>query len=447
MSTAVDVPDRGLSDMAVKTVVRRLLPFLLLMYIVAFLDRANLGFAKTAFQADTGVSNAAYALGAGIFFIGYALVEVPSNIVMHKVGARLWMARIMVTWGLISAAMMFAHSETVFYVLRFLLGVAEAGFFPGVILYLTYWVPQRHRGKATGIFYFGAPLAFIFGSPLSGALLDRDGALGLQGWQLMFLVEGLIAFVVGIVAFFFLTNKPQDATWLPRDQREALMADLAAEDAAKSTHGPNGVWSALKNRRVLFLALIYFLIQCAVYGVTFYMPTQIATLAGEKVGLRVGLITAIPWTFAIIASFVIGRLVDRIGHARAIAAATLAVGGIGIGASALSGSPFVAVAALCFGAAGFIAVQPVFWTLPTGFLVGSAAAAGIGLVNSLGSLGGFVAPNIKNWADEQFGNTSAGLYLLAVLTLVGAGLILMVRRQATAPRVDMGTHAGEGVGR
>ena len=219
----------------VSKVIRRLLPFLLLMYVLAFLDRANVGFAKKAFQLDTGISDAAFAFGAGIFFIGYALLEVPSNLIMHRVGARMWMCRIMVTWGLISATMAFASNEQLFYTLRFLLGAAEAGFFPGVILYLTYWFPAKDRGRAMGLFYFGAPLAFIFGSPLSGLLLEMDGMAGYKGWQWMFLVEGILASIVGVWAYFYLNNRPADAAWLSREEKVTLQAVIDSEGRPPST--------------------------------------------------------------------------------------------------------------------------------------------------------------------------------------------------------------------
>lgn len=431
-------------DHVVRKVVRRLVPFLLLMYVLSFLDRANIGFAKTAYQADTGISDAVYALGAGVFFIGYALFEVPSNILMHRIGARVWMCRIMVTWGLIAAAMMFAHSATSFYALRFLLGVAEAGFFPGVILYLTYWVPGAHRGKVMGLFYFGAPLAFIFGGPLSGGLLELHGAAGLQGWQWLFVIEGLLASAVGVWSFFYLENRPETSKRLSAVEREVLVTAMNAEDESKAAHSPTGLLHSLKDKRVLYCALIYFIIQMSVYGVTFYLPTQIAALVGKKVGLEVGLLTAIPWTCALIASVSIGRLSDRTGNRRVVAAVTLAVGGLGIAASAAFNQPAMALIALCFGAAGFIAVQPVFWTMPAGYLTGAAAAGGIALINSLGSLGGFVAPNVKTWADESFGSSNAGLWLLAATTLFGALLIMGVtavgvRGRETAPATGVTT--------
>ncbi|MDR6953715.1 MFS family permease [Ancylobacter sp. 3268] len=407
----------------ISKVTKRLLPFLLLMYILAFLDRANVGFAKAAFQADTGISNAAFAFGASIFFLGYALFEVPSNLIMHRVGAKIWMARIMVTWGLISAAMMFAHNETTFYILRVLLGIAEAGFFPGVILYLTYWFPSFARGRAMGLFYFGAPLAFIFGSPLSGLLLEFNGFGGLHGWQWMFMVEGLLASVVGVWAYFYLDNKPADAKWLTAQEKTVLQDALNAEDNVKQSHGPRGTLAALKNGRVLYFSLIYFIIQMSVYGVVFYLPTQVAGLLGTNVGLTVGIVTAIPWVCAMLATYYLPRLSDQTGERRLFAGGILVVCAAGIAASVASGSPLLSMIALCFAAAGFISVQPIFWTLPTGYLGGVAAAGGIALINSLGSLGGFVAPNVKNWAEATFASTSAGLYLLAGTTLVGAILV------------------------
>lgn len=417
-----------LLDSTVAKVTRRLLPFLLLMYVLSFLDRANIGFAKKAFQLDTGLSDAAYAFGAGVFFLSYAVFEIPSNLIMHRVGARIWMCRIMVTWGLISAAMMFAHSETTFYVLRFLLGAAEAGFFPGVILYLTYWIPAYARAKVMGLFYFGAPIAFIFGGPLSGLLLELEGVGGFAGWQWMFMVEGLLASMVGVWAYWYLDNRPKDAAWLTAEEKGVLATALDAEEEVKHAHGPRGLMAALGNPRLLYLCAIYFLIQMSVYGVVFYLPTQVAGLLGTNVGFTVGMVTAIPWLCAVAAAYLIPRISDRTGERRITAAVTLAVAGLGIAASTSVGSPFLALVALCFAAAGFIAVQPLFWTFPTSYLAGAAAAGGIALVNSLGALGGFVAPNVKTWAEAAFASASAGLYLLAVTTFVGSLLILGLRR-------------------
>ncbi|MBN3757381.1 MFS transporter [Paraburkholderia sp. Tr-20389] len=419
-------------DATVSQVMRRLLPFLLLMYVLAFLDRANIGFAQKALQHDTGISNAAFAFGAGVFFVGYALFEVPSNLLLHRVGARLWMCRIMVTWGLVSAAMSLAHTATSFYALRFLLGVAEAGFFPGVIYYLTRWFPQSARARAVGVFYFGAPLAFMFGSPLSGLLLDLHGAFDLAGWQWLFLIEGGLASVVGVWAFFYLDDRPEDARWLTPDARKTLSAALDDDARAAAAHGPHNLLAALVDRRVLQLSAIYLLIQMSVYGVIFYLPQQVAALMGVSVGLRVGLVAAVPWICALALTWYVPRRADAAGTHRRWAVLLLVLAGCGIGVSGVAHSPLAALLALCCAASGFIAAQPLFWTFPTRYLTGAAAAGGIALINSLGSLGGFIAPTLRTSAEHAFQSGSAGLLLLGAASLLAALLIgTLMRRDAS----------------
>jgi len=330
---------------------------------------------------------------------------------------------------------MYAHSEVTFYILRFLLGVAEAGFFPGVILYLTYWYPSFARAKATGLFYFGAPLAFILGSPLSGLLLEMNGVAGLTGWQWMFLVEGLLASIIGVWAYWYLDNKPSDAKWLTDTEKRELTTAIAAEEHYKSDHSPGSVLKALGNPKVLYLSLIYLIIQMSVYGLVFYLPTQVANLLGRNVGFTVGLVTAIPWVCALVAAYLIPRFSDATGERPVTAALTLAAAGAGLAGSVATTSPANALIALCFAAAGFIAVQPIFWTFPTSYLAGAAAAGGIALVNSMGAVGGFIAPNIKTWAEQAFASNAAGLYLLAGTTILGALLILGVRFLGLSGRV------------
>ncbi|SAK88539.1 MFS transporter [Caballeronia ptereochthonis] len=418
-------------------VMRRLLPFLLLMYVLAFLDRANIGFAQKALQQDTGLTNAAFAFGAGVFFVGYALFEVPSNLLLHRVGAKLWLCRIMVTWGLVSAGMAFAHTAAAFHVLRFLLGVAEAGFFPGIVYYLTRWFPQSSRARALGVFYFGAPLAFIFGAPLSGLLLDLHGALGFKGWQWLFLIEGLLASIVGAWAFWYLDDDPAKARWLTNEQRALLVGRLADDARAAASHGPRRVLAALVDPRVLVLCCVYFLIQAAVYGVVFYLPQQVSALLGAKVGFRVGLVTALPWIAAVIVTWIVPRHADRTGRHRLCAVALLAMSGVAIAVSGLAGTPVVSLIALCCAASGFIAAQPLFWTFPTRYLTGAAAAAGIALINSLGGLGGFFAPLARTAAEAAFHSTSAGLMVLAGASVLAALIIiLMVRTHESSPIAD-----------
>lgn len=418
---------------AVRKARGRLVPFLILMYTMAFLDRSNVGFAKQAFQADTGIGDAAFAFGAGLFFVGYAILEVPSNLILHRVGARRWLCRIMVTWGIVAAAMMFAHGEVSFYVLRVLLGMAEAGFFPGVILFVTYWFPRAERGRILGMFYFGYPLSLMFGSPVSGLLLALDGALGLHGWQWMYLVEGLCASAVGVFAFFVLTDRPEQAAWLGADERAAVAREIAQEETGKVGHGPASLKAAFTDPRMLHFVLIYFLIQVGSYGVAFYLPTQVSALLGVKVGPLVGFVSAIPWAVALLAMAVWPHWAVTSGRERGFGALSVLAIAVGL-VIAVSAPPLWAVAALCITTAGIASAQPIFWTFPTNYLGGVAAAGGIAAINSVGNLGGFLAPNLRVWAESTFGAPSASLYALAVSAVIGSALILLLPRSASVAR-------------
>ncbi len=426
------LPDSA-EERAVSRATRRLVPFLLLMYVVSFLDRANIGFAKQALQASAGISAGVYALGAGLFFLSYALFEVPSNLILHRVGARVWMARIMVTWGVVSMSTLLVRGSASFYLLRLLLGAAEAGFFPGVILYLTYWFPNRVRGRVLGLFYFGAPLAFIGGAPLSGLLLEMPPWAGLQSWQWMFLIEGLLAVVVGFAAWWYLDDRPSLARWLPGDEKRALVEALAREENERSSHSPAGLLELLGDRRVLHFSLVYALIQVSVYGVVFYLPSEVSALLHRPAGLEVGLVSAIPWLCALAAAWLLPRAADRTQRHRRWAALILLVAGCASLAFPAAG-PVAGLIALSIAASGFIAVQPLFWTFPTSYLAGRAAAGGLALINALGSVGGFLAPNLKFWADVRFGSPRAGLYLLAALTVFNAGLIALTSQRQPAER-------------
>jgi len=419
---------------------KRLVPFLILMYILAFLDRANVGFAKDALQMDVGISDAAFALGAGIFFVGYAIFEVPSNIILHHVGARRWLARIMITWGLVAASFALVKTETAFLALRVLLGIAEAGFFPGIIYYVTFWFTMKRRSTVMGLFYLGVPLAFIFGSPLSGLLLELNGALGLTGWQWMFMVEGLLASAVGVWAYWYLTDRPKDAKWMEKDQRESLQADLDEELRAMPAAGKKNILSAMTDPRVLLLCAIYFCIQASVYGVTFYLPTQVAKLMGQKVGFAVGVVAAIPWICALIGNMTLPKISDRTGHRGTMAALLISCSGLGVIAST-SDNPYLAIAALSVAAVGFFSCQPIFWTMPSRFLSGVAAASAIGLINSVGNLGGFFAPNIRNFAEQFFNNSSAGLYILGASALLCGVLFLASVKQGMGSRTTVNGEA------
>lgn len=430
------------TEQATKKVFKRLIPFLLLMYVIAFLDRGNVGFAQKEFAADYGISTGAYALGAGLFFAGYAIFEIPSNIVMHKVGARWWMARIMVSWGIVAACFMFVRGPISFYVLRILLGIAEAGFFPGVILYLTYWVPARHLSRARGYFYLGIALAGIIGNPLSGGLLQMHGILGLRGTQWMFLIEGLLAVVVGFISYFFLTDRPEHATWLTSEERMSLAATLAAEDSAKASgEGPQTILKALGNWRVWYFAIIYFCIQVGVYGVTFFLPSQVVAITHQTLGFAAALVTAIPWLVGLLAALYFPGLADRTRKHRVIGTILLMVTGVGIFLSGIfAKTPVLAIAGLSLACIGFVAMQPIFWVLPTEYMTGYAAAAGIGLINSLGNLGGFLAPNMRAQVNQWVGdpNSQMGLYSLGVAAFVGALLFALTGLFRKANELEAG---------
>lgn len=409
----------------VKKTKYRLVPFMLMLYILAFLDRANIGFAKQSYMLDTGLSEHAFALGAGIFFAAYAFLGIPANLMMRKIGARSWIGWTTMAWGLISCGMAVADTEVKFFVVRTLLGAAEAAFFPGMIYLTSQWFPQKNRAEIMGLFYMGAPLAFTLGSPLSGALLEMHGFLGHPGWFWMFVIEGLLAVAAGLFTFSYLDNTPQAARFLTQEQKAILAQQLHTEESAKSTAR---LTDAAKNFDVWHLSFIYMIIQISVYGLIFYLPTQVADLLGEKVGFKASLVTAIPWVAALFGTYYIPRWSDKTGERKYTAAVTLLAAGLGIGVSAISG-PLVAIIALCFAATGFIAVQPVFWTMPTNILTGAALAAGIGFVNMFGAIGSFMAPNIKAHADSLFSNDIAGLLVLALITILGSVAIALLRPQ------------------
>jgi MFS family permease len=398
------------------------------VYVLAFLDRANVGFAKQSYQRDLGLSGQAFALGAGIFFVAYAVLGPPANLLMRRFGARRWIGVTTVAWGGISMLLAYADKEWKFLVLRLLLGAAEAGFFPGMIYLVSQWFPQGRRASVIGLFYMGAPLALIFGSPLSGALLELSGLGGRPGWYWMFLVEGTLAVAVGLCTFFYLDDEPRSARFLDPVQKAVLLAQLASEEEVKPR------WrlaDAICEVRLWHLALIYMTIQASTYGVIFFLPAQVAALLGGAVGIKVSLVAAIPWVASLVATVLIPRYSDRTGERRKIAAFTLLLAGLGIGASAVGG-PIPAIAALSVAAAGFIAVQPIFWTFPTEYFAGSALAAGIGFINMFGAVGGFLAPLLRVKAEQFFANSHAGLILLAGITVAGSLAILLLQRRESS---------------
>ncbi|MEO8466193.1 MAG: MFS transporter [Gammaproteobacteria bacterium] len=410
----------------VAKVSRRILPFVLLLYVVAWLDRVNIGFAALQMNKDLALSDAVYGFGAGIFFIGYALCEVPSNLVLARVGARLWIARIMITWGILSIAMMFVQGATSFYAVRFLLGAAEAGFLPGILYYLGNWFPAAERARAVSWFMLAIPLSTVVGGPLAGFILELHGWHGLAGWQWLFLLEGVPAVLLGGVVLVYLTDTPDQAKWLAPEQRRWLTERVQSEQhAAQKRHGI-GLRKALVHPTVWLLAFVLFAGQTASYGLTLWIPQIVKSLSGLGV-FQVSMISALPYVAASIGMVVIGMSSDRSGERLLHVAIPTALGGLAFLASAYLMSPVPALIALAIAAVGNTSTRGPFWALPTRFLSGKAAAGGIALINTVASIGGFVGPYVIGLVRGITGGFAGGLVFLGVLMLVGAAAALRLR--------------------
>lgn len=409
-------------DATYKKVALRFIPFLMICYVVAYLDRINIGIAKLNMLSDLQFSEEIYGLGAGLFFIGYFLFEVPSNIIMHKIGPKVWIARIMVTWGIISALMIFVTQPWQFYVLRFFLGIAEAGFYPGVILFLTYWFPNRRRGKVTALFQAGIPVAGIIGSPLSGWLMTTfDQVNGHHGWQWMFVLEAIPTIPLAIIALCLLNNNVQDAKWLSTAQRELILKEIQQDNHNKE-HLP--FFKILADKRVWKIICMTFPAMAGLYTLGFYLPTLIRD-AGAEGSLMIGLLCAIPYTVAIVSMIVVGRSSDLRVERRWHLAIVLLMGAIGLLLSVWFGKNLtMVVIALSIAAAGIISFSPIMWTIPTAFLGGITAAAAIGVINSLANLGGFVSPYLIGFITDTFHSPEYAIYIIAASLVCSALLAL-----------------------
>jgi MFS transporter, ACS family, tartrate transporter len=415
---------------------RRLIPFLFLLYIVAFLDRVNVGFAALQMNEDLGISDAVYGLGAGIFFVGYFVFEVPSNLILERVGARVWIARIMITWGVISAAMMFVSGPISFYVLRFLLGVAEAGFFPGIILYLTYWFPARQRAKTVAMFMTAVAMAGVIGGPISGALLGLDGLAGLAGWQIMFLVEGIPAVVLGFVVLAYLPDRPSQAGWLEPNESRWLEDALRREDDIKTGAGGYTIRQAMTDGKVWLLCGVYFGVVTSLYGISFWLPTIIGEFSGLG-DFFVGLLSAIPYVAATVGMVFFAWHSDSTGERRWHVAIPAGLAAIGLALTGLVGDSGIAqMLVLTLGALGIYSCLGTFWTMPAAFLSGTAAAAGIALINSVGNVGGFVGPYAIGYIRDATGSNYGGMLVLSALILLAGLLALAVRHDRRLDEVE-----------
>jgi ACS family tartrate transporter-like MFS transporter len=418
-----------IAAVTLRKVTLRLIPFLFILYIVAWLDRVNVGFAALQMNSDLGFSSAAFGFGSGVFFLGYCLFEVPSNLILHRVGARRWIARIMVSWGAISVAMMFVRTTPTFYMLRFLLGAAEAGFFPGVIYYLSQWYPEPRRARAIAAFMTAVPVSGVIGGPLSGALLELNGVCGLAGWQWLFLVEGLPAILLGAIVLLYLNDRPEIAHWLDPVERDWLISKLASERITRSATHPIGIFAALTNPTIWQLGIIFLLAAVGFYSYSFWAPLIIKSLTRSSdlgVGVILGAISAVTITFMVLNSAHSDRTDERPVHV----AVPLLVMGAGFLGCALLRQPILAVLSLALVPIGHCSAYGPFWSLPARFLTGAPAAAGIALVVTIANVGGFVGPTFIGAMKDRFGTHSPAFMLLGACGIVAALLALRLRQAA-----------------
>lgn len=419
-------PDITVLARAAAKVKRHVLPLFVVMFIVNYIDRVNIGFVRSHLETDLGIGAAAYGLGAGLFFIGYALFEVPSNMLLQRYGARAWLTRIMFTWGAAAMAMAFVKGETSFYVLRFILGAAEAGFFPGIIYYFTQWLPASERGKTMAVFLSGSAIASVISGPVSGALLHISG-LGLHGWQWMFLIEGAASVVLCGFVWFWLQSHPRQAKWLSEEEREALVAAITEEQRAReATHvAKPSMFKLLADRQIALFCFIYFSIALTIYGATFWLPSMIKKM-GNLGDFQVGLLNSVPWIISIVAMYGFAAMAGKWKFQQAWVALTLVIAAFGMFMST-TGGPIFAFVAICFAAIGFKAASALFWPIPQSYLDARIAAAVIALINSIGNLGGFVAPTAFGFLEQTTGSIEGGLYGLAATSLVAAVVIFFAR--------------------
>ncbi len=423
--------DKELEARVLRRISWRIVPFIMLLYFVAYIDRVNLGFASLTMKGDLGISASVLGFGAGIFFWGYFIFEVPSNYVLHRVGARIWIARVMFTWGIVAAAMAFVKGTTGFYVIRFLLGAAEAGFFPGIILYLSYWFPARHRAGVTALFMAAAPISTALGSPVSAALLEMDGIMGMHGWQWLFILEAVPALVLGAVVLVYMTDRPRDAAWLKEDERAWLVKTMNAEAESKRSDAAHSLFSGLTNPRVLALSLVYFGTSAGLYTLGIWAPQIIKQLGVSS--MTVGLLNAIPPTVSVFAMVWWSRRSDRTGERTWHVVIPCIAAAIGLVIATAASGMVGLIAALTLVNIGISCAKPPLWSMPTMFLSGAAAATGIATINSIGNLGGFAGPAMIGWLKDQTGSFAGGLYFVAGLLVLSAVMTLILSRTGVQP--------------
>ncbi len=409
----------------------RLLPLIVVAYLVAYIDRTNVAVAALTMNKDLGFSPSVYGIGAGIFFLGYALFEVPSNMVLEKVGARIWIARIMITWGIVSGLMATVSGPMSFLSLRFLLGVAEAGFFPGMILYFTYWYPAEFRGRVISTLFIAVPVANAVASVISGAILGMDGILGVKGWQWIFIIEAIPAILLAFVVLWQMTDRPAVANWLDADEKEWLEGELAEERRKVEAAGKLSVLQVLTDPRVLAISAIYFFSATANYGITFFLPQIVKNLGATN--FMTGLLSAIPYTIGVIGLLAFGYFSDKFKERRRHLILAASIGGCGFLLAAWLGNSYWALAGMSIATIGIYGSRPTMWPMPSHFLTGASAAVGIALINSIGNLGGYVGPFVVGWIKDSTKSFEMGVYFLAACAFMSA-LITYLARRATGAR-------------
>ena len=424
----------ALESRTMRKVTWRLVPFLMACYFIAYLDRVNVAFAGPSMMQDLGLTAAAFGGAAGIFFIAYFFFEIPSNLALNKFGARVWISRIMVTWGVISGAQAFVTGEVSFYVIRLLLGIAEAGFFPGIIFYMTLWFPAAYRARIIGLFMFAIPVSTVIGSPISGFILDLHGALGLQGWQWIFLIEALPAIIMAVGVLVYLTNRPAEADWLTDEEKTWLQGRLDDERQTREAHFKKDWFRSAFNMRVMALGFVYMATNIPQYGLSFFLPQIIKEFGVSDI--KAGFITTLPYLAGGLGMIIWSRNSDRTGERVWHCIIPFIAMIIGLGAAALADSLLLKMALLCVAAWGFFSVLPVFWTLPTSFLSGAGAAAGIAAVNSIGNLGGYIGPQIFGLLKTTTETDSAGLAFLAAVAAAGGLLVWLLGHNPDLEKPD-----------
>ena len=441
MASATNVAAKPIETRTIQKLQFRLIPYLFLLYVVAMIDRVNIGFAQLTMNKDLGLNGQQYSTAAGIFFVGYFLFEVPSNLMLHKIGARVWIARILLSWGLVASLTGLVQSVHQLYAARVVLGFAEAGYYPGIVLYLTYWFRQRDQARVLALFLTGFAVNSVVGAPISGFILEHVHWMGMASWRWLFILEGIPAIALGFLTYLLLPNRPSEAKFLTDDEKQWLRTELEAEEQLKQKHGRHSAWEGIKNPRVWHLMVIYFGMMIGSYTLSFFAPELVKSLSTQYSNSVVGYLVTIPYLAALAGMILVGRSSDRRMERRYHAAACLLLGGIGFLSLGVVHSPFVSIVLLSLLAIGYCSSLGPFWAMPSEFLTGFSAASGIAVINSVGNLGGFAGPFIVGFIKDKTGTLYGGLAFAGV-SLLAATLLVLLLPKAASVRVPGEMQAG-----